>query len=203
MPSRPRRNDAVERILDASVELFLRNGVQGTNMDSIAAQARSSKQTMYTHFADKDAILDEALNRVVSELSDVPLDIDEQAPDFQAQLARLAFAYLTHVSSDRAVSILRLCVESTRRSDEAVQPRSIQAFRETQSRLARYMQHLITTGKIVSDDADAAAQDFLGLVVGDTERQRLLDNTFIPDENQLMQRAERAARLFCRAVRAA
>src|SRR5438874_1011894 len=41
-------------ILEAATTLFLRRGYLGTSMDEIAALASVSKQTLYTHFADKE-----------------------------------------------------------------------------------------------------------------------------------------------------
>lgn len=41
-------------IMDAATTLFLRNGFLGTSVDDIAALAHVSKQTVYTHFADKE-----------------------------------------------------------------------------------------------------------------------------------------------------
>jgi len=47
-----------KQILDAAVELFLRNGYHGTSVDAIAAVLGVSKQFVYYQFKDKAAILD-------------------------------------------------------------------------------------------------------------------------------------------------
>ena len=46
-------------ILEAATTLFLRNGYLGTSVDDIAALAHVSKQTVYTHFADKEQLFAE------------------------------------------------------------------------------------------------------------------------------------------------
>jgi AcrR family transcriptional regulator len=46
------------QILDAAVELFLRNGYHGTSVDAIAGVLGVSKQFVYYQFKDKAAILD-------------------------------------------------------------------------------------------------------------------------------------------------
>ena len=43
-------------IREAAAALFLERGYQSTSMDDIAAAARVSKQTIYTHFADKQEL---------------------------------------------------------------------------------------------------------------------------------------------------
>lgn len=47
-----------KQILDAAVELFLRNGYHGTSVDAIAGVLGVSKQFVYYQFKDKAAILD-------------------------------------------------------------------------------------------------------------------------------------------------
>src|SRR5512142_87491 len=43
-------------IREAAARLFLEKGYQGTSMDEIAAAARISKQTIYTHFESKEQL---------------------------------------------------------------------------------------------------------------------------------------------------
>src|SRR5437660_1442310 len=43
-------------IMEAATTLFLRGGYQGTSMEDIATLAGVSKQTVYTHFADKERL---------------------------------------------------------------------------------------------------------------------------------------------------
>ena len=45
-----------ERILKAAGELFGRYGFRRTSMDLVAAEAGVAKPTIYTHFADKEAL---------------------------------------------------------------------------------------------------------------------------------------------------
>ncbi|HET6586161.1 MAG TPA: helix-turn-helix domain-containing protein, partial [Oleiagrimonas sp.] len=41
-------------ILAASIDLFTRQGFEGTSMDAVATAAGVSKLTVYSHFGDKD-----------------------------------------------------------------------------------------------------------------------------------------------------
>jgi AcrR family transcriptional regulator len=57
-----RSAEATERkILEAAYELFYRNGFARVSVDTIAAQARVTKRTLYHHFASKDELLARAL----------------------------------------------------------------------------------------------------------------------------------------------
>jgi AcrR family transcriptional regulator len=55
-----------EKILDATVRLFLREGTRKVTMDEIAANAAVSKVTLYKYFGDKDALVAEAAGRLLS-----------------------------------------------------------------------------------------------------------------------------------------
>src|SRR5579864_7255427 len=53
-------------ILEAATSLFLHNGYLGTSVDDIAALAHVSKQTVYTHFADKEQLFAELIRGNIS-----------------------------------------------------------------------------------------------------------------------------------------
>jgi AcrR family transcriptional regulator len=48
-----------ERIIKEARGLFFRLGIRSVTMDDIAAQVGMSKKTLYQHFADKDALVDD------------------------------------------------------------------------------------------------------------------------------------------------
>src|SRR2546430_6029030 len=50
-------------IREAATALFLRSGYLGTSMDEVAALAGVSKQTVYTHFSDKEALFAALVDR--------------------------------------------------------------------------------------------------------------------------------------------
>src|ERR1700730_18654570 len=56
-------------IREAATTLFLRSGYLGTSMDEIAALAGVSKQTLYTHFANKEQLFSE-LARGTTDVAD-------------------------------------------------------------------------------------------------------------------------------------
>ena len=58
-------------ILDAATEIFLKGGYLGTNMDEIAALSEVSKQTVYKHFASKEALFIEIVSSMTDETGDI------------------------------------------------------------------------------------------------------------------------------------
>ena len=54
-------------IVEAATTLFLENGYRGTSMEQIATVARVSKQTVYRHFSDKEALFNAIVTATVNE----------------------------------------------------------------------------------------------------------------------------------------
>src|SRR5690606_577933 len=54
-----------ERILDAAQVLILKHGLRGTSMEAIARQAGIAKPTLYVYFADKRAVFEALLARLI------------------------------------------------------------------------------------------------------------------------------------------
>ena len=52
-----------DRILDAATRRFAEVGIKATTMSSIAAEARISREWLYRHFSNKDAVLTAVVHR--------------------------------------------------------------------------------------------------------------------------------------------
>ena len=62
--------DTKARIVDAALELFAQNGYLGTSMSDIAKQLSITKGTLYKHFASKQEILDQ----IIQKMNDLDLE---------------------------------------------------------------------------------------------------------------------------------
>lgn len=55
-----------ETILEAAGPLFLKHGVRGTSMEAIARAAGIAKPTLYAYYADKQAVFEALLQKLVA-----------------------------------------------------------------------------------------------------------------------------------------
>lgn len=62
--------DTKARIVDAALELFAQNGYLGTSMSDIAKQLSITKGALYKHFASKQEILDQ----IIQKMNDLDLE---------------------------------------------------------------------------------------------------------------------------------
>jgi len=61
-PVRGKSDTKRQQILEAASEVFLANGFEGTRMDQVAEHSGVSKQTVYSHFGNKDDLFMPSLN---------------------------------------------------------------------------------------------------------------------------------------------
>jgi AcrR family transcriptional regulator len=62
-PGRPRSAQADHAILDATLHLLAQDGIQGMSLEGVAARAGVSKTTIYRRWANKDALILDALRQ--------------------------------------------------------------------------------------------------------------------------------------------
>jgi AcrR family transcriptional regulator len=67
-PGRPRRADASEAILDATLELLAERGFHATTMDAIAERAGVGKNTIYRRWRAKDDLIIDAFSHFTADL---------------------------------------------------------------------------------------------------------------------------------------
>lgn len=79
------------RILDAAEQVFHARGVSATTLHDIAQAAGVTRGAVYWHFADKDALFEAMLQRVVLPMEEagLPLPADASAPVLPALRAHL------------------------------------------------------------------------------------------------------------------
>lgn len=86
---RPRSEEAHEKVIHATLALFGERGIEATSMDAIAHASGVSKATIYKHWADKEALLMEAMCHLhgLNEERDEP-DTGDLERDIVAVLTR-------------------------------------------------------------------------------------------------------------------
>jgi len=156
-------------IKEAATTLFLRNGYLGTSVDDIAALAHVSKQTVYTHFADKEQLFAEIIranfgraDEFIQALSAGLVD----AADVETSLKKLARRYITTVVQPDAVRLRRLVIAEAGRFPDLARSYHEQVPRRVTQALAEQFQQLVQHRVLRLDNAVLAANQFAWLVLG-------------------------------------
>lgn len=91
-----------EKIIQAALELFAEKGYTETSIDKIAKRAKVAKSLTYTHFKNKEALLEATIERTITAMTAAMMDIDQMdIPTFLEQF---------FVGLERDQALIRLCV---------------------------------------------------------------------------------------------
>ncbi|MFB9312525.1 TetR/AcrR family transcriptional regulator [Nocardioides plantarum] len=158
-------------ILSAARELFVRQGVERTSMDAVAAEAAVSKRTVYDYYGDKHglllavvvaagesliATLQQALDEHLSDAADIrtTADLERALTDFAVSVG------VSMLGSSDYTATVRLITENGALLPElASHPLNVAPEEAVAERLA----HFASTGLLDAEDPRLAADHFNGL----------------------------------------
>jgi AcrR family transcriptional regulator len=151
---------------DAALRLFLDNGYEATSMDAIAAEAGTTKATLYARFGSKEAIF-----RSVVEWATARNDWPEPEPDLpdpadlEGALREIARAAVRRGTHPAMLSLMRIAVaEADRFPDLARHPYSASPWPREQVVADLLERHAAEGAIVLPADARVLAELFLGMV---------------------------------------
>jgi TetR/AcrR family transcriptional regulator, mexJK operon transcriptional repressor len=208
-PSRPRRAGRLAStgaIREAAATLFLEKGYQGTSMDEIAAAAQVSKQTIYTHFANKEELFAGLVlgnaDRVDAFVSSMASTL-EDASDLESGLRRLARMYIHFVIRPEVLRLRRLVLGEAGRFPELARAYYERVPARVYAALARLLQQLADDGRLRLDDPMLAAHHFAWLTLGmSLDHAMFSEAEFTSRAENLDHIADAAVRVFLAAYAA-
>ncbi len=156
---RPKSEEKRQSISEAAAHLFLTEGFDRCSMDSIAAAAGVSKQTVYSHFANKEELFKSCIASKVA-LYDLRVDASEHL-DLESGLASFADGFLRLISDPQAVQMWRLMMNGADVHRHVAAMFHETGPEESLASLARFLER--HRDRLDVDDFDAAARTFLGL----------------------------------------
>ena len=172
---RPKDEAKRAAIFDAAQELFLKRGLQGTSMDAIAAEAGVSKLTVYSHFADKDALFKEVIARKCGSLS--PPESFQQLAESGPEicLTRIAEGFTELMAHPDVIAMHRVVT-----SEAVNNPRIAQLLYEAgperyTSAFHALMQYFHDRGQLRVPDPGVACEQFFHMLKGEYHQRLLLN----------------------------
>lgn len=190
-------------IMDAARRVFFSNGFIETSVDTIAAEAGVSKQTIYNHFGDKRALFLAVITAVQAEATAatqgmVPPFVAE-TDDIEAGLRQLARVMIETALVRDVVALRRIVI-----AERARDPELLDAFAKPRSAFDQVfvegIQERVRLGVLDIDDPALAARQFLALTVQEALiRSEFGTRELAPDE--IEQIANDGVQMWLRAYR--
>ena len=183
-------------IREAAASLFLENGYQGTSMDDIAAAAGVSKQTIYTHFANKeelfaDLVLGNAAR--VEEFAATRAAVVDSAGSLEKGLEELARMHLGFVIRPEVLRLRRLVIGEATRFPGLARDYYEAVPGRVYNSLASLFQGLMRQGRLRRADPVLAAHHFSWLARGMPLDRALFDASAATVSQSELDRLARAA----------
>ena len=184
-------------ILDAARRVFLREGYSAS-MDSVAAEAGVSKQTVYNHFGSKEGLFRAIVDHVSGELLDVLVEGDARA-DPAATLEAIARRFLNLLLAPSYLALHRMLVAEAPRFPDLAREIYLGGPARAASELALYLAQESRNGTLAVADPALAAEQFFGALVGHLQLRALLNPRDTPGEAEIEHAIGHAVRGFLRA----
>jgi TetR/AcrR family transcriptional repressor of mexJK operon len=206
MSTQPQEHEAggkVESILAAAKRNFLARGFEAVSMDAIAREAGVSKATVYAHFSGKEelfgAVIARECERRFAGFSAHELDPDDVA----ASLFVLGRRFLELILSPDAIALHRIILGEVTRF-----PRLGEVFwragpERNLAQIEAFMRRAGAAGALAIADTRLAAEQFIGLVRGETQLRQLLRLEPAADTAAIEAAVKAAVATFLRAFRPA
>ncbi len=200
---RPRRAPRLASggaIREAAASLFLERGYQGASLDEIAAAAKVSKQTIYTHFANKEELLaDLVLGNAerVDEFVATMLRTFNAASDTESGLRELARLYIRFLVRPEVLRMRRLVIAEAGRFPALAGTYYERVPQRFYSALATLFHDLSDQGRLQLEDPLVAAHHFGWLTIGmHLDRGMFFDPLTTNAAADLDRSADAAVRVF-------
>lgn len=160
------------QILRGALEIFLRQGYEGTSMDRVAAAAGVSKITIYKHFQDKEGLFNALIEQVTTRRFDQvfgALSLEEEPEQVLRHIAEKLLQIIA--IDDEYVAFLRLIIGESGRF-----PSLAQLFVKA---LPQKVWHVLSEyfkahPELHFPDPEAAARIFMGSLIGYAMTQHIL-----------------------------
>lgn len=183
-------------ILDAATRVFLRLGYESAGMDLIAAEAGVSKQTIYNHFRNKEALFREIVADLVSVLMGSLAVDDAERSDPEHVLRALGSDLLHATLRPSSLALHRLIVAESARFPQFGRTVYAVGAGRVIATLADYLARETRRGRLSVGQPAMAAEQFLGMLSGRVQLRALLGVHQPSDDCALRQRVDYAVRSF-------
>ncbi len=141
------------QILDSAADLFSRRGFDKTSIRGLASEARVSTSTIYAHFADKDDLLLQSINRRLSLVEQKVRALVEEKKDPLRQLA-LVLSVIHHALKDDPF-LRKILIFDSQVVDHRLHQRTGLARERIKNLGLQGLRHAVSNGVLDCDDVDA------------------------------------------------
>ena len=194
--------DRRDHIIAVAATVFAEDGYGASSMSSIAARLGGSKATLYKYFPSKqhlfEAVMENRCARVLAPLRDLRSSGED---DLEALLTDFGARFLDRIYDTGSLDVHRLIQSEGPRFPELAQAFFRSGPNAVLEELRATLERFANAGRIVCDDLELAAGQFLGMLRGDRHLRFATGLMPAPDHAEIERHARHAAHIFVGGLR--
>ncbi|MGD2119389.1 MAG: TetR/AcrR family transcriptional regulator [Chromatiales bacterium] len=163
-------------IIEAATRIFLQQGYSNTSMDAIAREAGVSKQTIYNHYGNKQALFSDIITQHCQDVLLTMLETEHARQNTAAALSEFAETLLSIILQPSVLALHRLIIAESARFPELGELYYRVGPERGNRVVAKYLEQQCTSGHLRIDDCYLAAQQFTGSLIGSLRTKALVLN---------------------------
>jgi len=185
-----------QAILKAAMRLFLKKGYSSTSMDAIALAARVTKQTVYSHYHNKDKLFTHMIAELCEKHTPPSTLLDDSEKPIESLLYEIGRSFLDMITSQEGLAVTRLVIAEVGR-----QPKLAKRYYEggTQrmiSMLADFLDRQNKRGALSIPNTVSAASYFFAMLKGSYHLRMLFAIKPTPSTSQKEQHVRETVTIF-------
>lgn len=189
-----------QAILDAALEVFMRNGYPSVSMDEVAALAGVSKVTVYKHFSDKHGLFVAVFTGAIEEAeqdSRPLVDHLAESTDVEKDFRTFARQHVAVVTQPHLIQLRRMIIAESNRFPELARTWHRAGPERAHSTLAGQIEQLAHRGLLRVADPLLAAQLLNYLILSVPVNEAMFTGRDKPfSRRELHRYADEAVRVF-------
>jgi AcrR family transcriptional regulator len=193
---RGEENAKRREILDGARRVFRASGFDGASMGEIAKAAGVSKATLYVYFDSKVSLFETLVETDRHETAERLFTLDESDPDVRSVLYRLAVSFQQTMTRPEHISMTRMVVGAVEKFPSVGRRFFAAGPEHGNRRLAAYLTAQVAAGRLVIEDVDRAAAQFLNLAHGSCAKALIFAAGEQPTEAEFAAVAQSAVDVF-------
>ncbi|MBT5265117.1 MAG: TetR/AcrR family transcriptional regulator [Rhodospirillaceae bacterium] len=155
-----------DQIVAAACDLFLEQGYEITSMDAIAAEAKVSKRTVYSHFQSKQFLFSEIMGEMCERFGDGTTAELGPSPSPREVLLQAAKFMLVRITEPGIQSLMRTIIKESTQFPEIGQRFWEIGPGHMWVRITEYLREQHRLGVLNVPDPELSSAQFQGLVAG-------------------------------------
>ena len=187
-------------ILNAATHFFLEKGFLGTNMEEIAKEATVSKQTVYKHFANKEALFSKIITNLTTRKtieSYKNIKFEMEVTDVRKFLVEYSIRELTALLTPEVIQIRRLVIGEADRFPNLAALYFKNGPQVAFDKLSVLFTKFCKRGLLEIFDIKKAAEDFNWLILSAyMNKTMFLGNSALPNQKEIRKQAKHSVSIF-------